>query len=157
MPQLPSTGRYDRLPRIPASTSGSTPPDKRRAARSQRGISVACDEAPMCICFNPSRIGRWSGIDEDQSPCREPLMPLNVRPPMSQRLHIRPVWIYTQPSPTRNRVQYGGLALAVVAAGLLWRASFMPLPPMMSKYGGDALIPMSCLLHQILRYPCPSP
>lgn len=34
---------------------------------------------------------------------------------------------------------YAGLALAVIAAGLLWRASFMPLPPVVSKYGGDAL------------------
>jgi len=27
----------------------------------------------------------------------------------------------------------------VVAAGLLWRSHYMPLPPVMSKYGGDAL------------------
>lgn len=31
------------------------------------------------------------------------------------------------------------LALAVVAAGLLWRSGFISLPPDMSKYGGDAL------------------
>jgi hypothetical protein len=43
------------------------------------------------------------------------------------------------PSPARNRVLYGGLALGVIATGLLWRASFMPLPPAVSKYGGDAL------------------
>jgi hypothetical protein len=36
-------------------------------------------------------------------------------------------------------VLYAGLALAVVACGLLWRASFMPLPPVVTKYGGDAL------------------
>ena len=59
---------------------------------------------------------------------------------MSHRLHIRPARNYArQPSTTRNRVLYAGLALAVVAAGLLWRASFMPLPPVVSKYGGDAL------------------
>ena len=59
---------------------------------------------------------------------------------MSHRLHIRPARNYThQASTTRNRVLYAGLALAVVAAGLLWRASFMPLPPVVSKYGGDAL------------------
>jgi hypothetical protein len=35
-------------------------------------------------------------------------------------------------------VLHAGLALAVVAAGLLWRADFTPLPPFLSKYGGDA-------------------
>lgn len=34
---------------------------------------------------------------------------------------------------------YAALAVAVVAAGLLCRASFIPLPPVLSKYGGDAL------------------
>ena len=34
---------------------------------------------------------------------------------------------------------YAGLALAVIAAGLLWRSGFIPLPPVVSKYGGDAL------------------
>ncbi|NQX03098.1 DUF2809 domain-containing protein [bacterium] len=59
---------------------------------------------------------------------------------MSHRLPIRPARNYApQPSTTRNRVLYAGLALAVIAAGLLWRASFMPLPPVVSKYGGDAL------------------
>jgi hypothetical protein len=36
-------------------------------------------------------------------------------------------------------VLYAGLAVAVVATGLLWRADFTPLPPFLSKYGGDAL------------------
>lgn len=59
---------------------------------------------------------------------------------MSHRLHIRPARNYAQqPSTTRNRVLYAALALAVIAAGLLWRARFMPLPPVVSKYGGDAL------------------
>lgn len=59
---------------------------------------------------------------------------------MSHRLHIRPARNYAHhQSATRNRVLYAGLALAVIAAGLLWRASFMPLPPVVSKYGGDAL------------------
>ena len=58
----------------------------------------------------------------------------------SHRLHIRPARNYAhQPSTTRNRALYAGLALAVVAAGLLWRSGFMPLPPVVSKYGGDAL------------------
>jgi len=34
---------------------------------------------------------------------------------------------------------YAVLAVAVVAAGLLWRSRFVPLPPWASKYGGDAL------------------
>ena len=58
---------------------------------------------------------------------------------MHHRLHIRPARSYgTRPSP-RSRVLYAGLALAVVAAGLLWRADFMPLPPWLSNNGGDAL------------------
>jgi hypothetical protein len=36
-------------------------------------------------------------------------------------------------------VLYAGLALAVIATGLLWRSGFIPLPPVVSKYGGDAL------------------
>jgi hypothetical protein len=43
-----------------------------------------------------------------------------------------------QPS-ARSRIAYAMMALAVIAAGLLWRADFMPLPPPLSKYGGDAL------------------
>jgi len=55
-------------------------------------------------------------------------------------LHIRPARRYSPPPASRrSRVLYAGLALAVVAAGLLWRADFMPLPPWLSKYGGDAL------------------
>ena len=58
---------------------------------------------------------------------------------MHHRLHIRPARNYgIRPSP-RNRVHYAGLALVVVAAGLLWRADFMPLPPWLSNNGGDAL------------------
>jgi hypothetical protein len=57
---------------------------------------------------------------------------------MQHRLHIRPARIHAQVS-SRNRLLYAALAVAVVAAGLLWRASFMPLPPFLSKYGGDAL------------------
>jgi hypothetical protein len=41
--------------------------------------------------------------------------------------------------PARSRVLYAALMFAVVAAGLLWRADFMPLSPVLSKYGGDAL------------------
>jgi hypothetical protein len=57
---------------------------------------------------------------------------------MQHRLHIRPARKQT-PRLARSRVVYAGLALAVVVAGLLWRASFMPLPPVVAKYGGDAL------------------
>jgi hypothetical protein len=31
------------------------------------------------------------------------------------------------------------MAVAVIATGLLWRSTFMPLPPVLSKYGGDAM------------------
>ena len=57
---------------------------------------------------------------------------------MPHRLHIRPARNY-RPSPGRDRVQYAWLALAVVAAGLLWRSGFIPLPPWLSNHGGDAL------------------
>lgn len=67
-------------------------------------------------------------------------MPLNVRLRMQHRLHIRPARTQTHPRPSaRNRVLYAGLVLAVIAAGLLWRSSLMPIPPAVSKYGGDAL------------------
>ena len=50
---------------------------------------------------------------------------------MPPRLHIQPVWVYTR-KPTRksarSRLQYALLALAVVAAGLLWRSDLVPLP-----------------------------
>jgi len=36
-------------------------------------------------------------------------------------------------------VLYAGLVLAMIAAGLLLRSSFMPLPHVVAKYGGDAL------------------
>jgi len=59
---------------------------------------------------------------------------------MQHRLHIRPARNYfAHPLPSRNRVLYAALAVAVVAGGLLWRSHFMSLPPVMSKYGGDAL------------------
>lgn len=59
---------------------------------------------------------------------------------MSHRLHIRPARNYAhQPSPARNRVLYAGLALAVIAAGLLWRSGIIPLPQWLSNNGGDAL------------------
>ncbi len=34
---------------------------------------------------------------------------------------------------------YALLMIATMAAGLLWRSKFMPLPPFAAKYGGDAL------------------
>ena len=70
----------------------------------------------------------------------KPHLPLNDRPRMQHRLHIRSARNYSRPRPpARNRVLYAGLTLAVIGVGLLWRSSFMPLPPMVSKYGGDAL------------------
>jgi hypothetical protein len=41
--------------------------------------------------------------------------------------------------PTRSRPLYAVLVVLVIAAGLLWRSSFMPLPSFLAKYGGDAL------------------
>ncbi len=67
-------------------------------------------------------------------------MQLNVRPRMQHRLHIRPARSNSHPSPSsRNRVLYAGLTLAVIATGLLWRSGLIPLPPVVAKYGGDAL------------------
>jgi hypothetical protein len=61
-------------------------------------------------------------------------------PHMQHRLHIRPARNYSTHSlPSRNRVLYAVLAVTVVAGGLLWRSHFMSLPPVISKYGGDAL------------------
>jgi len=62
----------------------------------------------------------------------------NLRPHMQHRLHIRPARKQTLPL-SRNRVLYAGLALAVVACGLLWRSGFIPLPQWLSNNGGDAL------------------
>ena len=61
---------------------------------------------------------------------------------MQQRLHIQPVWIHTRKPErqrARSRLLYALLALAVVAAGLLWRSGLIPLPPWLSNNGGDAL------------------
>ena len=58
---------------------------------------------------------------------------------MPHRLHIRPARNYAKPSPALNRVVYALLAIAVVAAGLLWRSGLIPMPPWLSNNGGDAL------------------
>ena len=58
---------------------------------------------------------------------------------MPHRLHIRPARNYAPVAPSRNRVLYALLAVAVVAAGLLWRSGLIPLRPDLSNYGGDAL------------------
>ena len=58
---------------------------------------------------------------------------------MHHRLHIQPARSYSDRQSPRSRLLYGVLGLAVVAAGLLWRADFMPLPPWLSNNGGDAL------------------
>ncbi|GAA5116021.1 DUF2809 domain-containing protein [Luteolibacter yonseiensis] len=39
----------------------------------------------------------------------------------------------------RKRFAYVLLILLVMGTGLLWRSRFLPLPPFLSKYGGDAL------------------
>lgn len=81
---------------------------------------------------------------EETDVCKSSLLPrylpyrYNIQQPMQNRVHTRPARKHTPPI-SRNRVLYAGLALAVIAAGLLWRSGFIPLPPVMSKYGGDAL------------------
>ena len=57
---------------------------------------------------------------------------------MPHRLHIRPARKQTPPL-SRSRVLYALLAVAVVAAGLLWRSGLIPLPQWLSNNGGDAL------------------
>ena len=61
---------------------------------------------------------------------------------MPPRLHIQPVWVYTRKPErkrARSRMVYALLAVAVVAAGLLWRSGLIPLPQWLSNNGGDAL------------------
>lgn len=61
---------------------------------------------------------------------------------MPPRLHIQPVWVYSRKPArkrARNRVVQMLLAIAVVAAGLLWRSSVIPMPGWLSNNGGDAL------------------
>jgi Protein of unknown function (DUF2809) len=61
---------------------------------------------------------------------------------MQHRLHIQPVWVYTRKPErkrARSRILYALLALAVVAAGLLWRSGLIPMPGWLSNNGGDAL------------------
>ena len=57
---------------------------------------------------------------------------------MQHRLHIRPARKY-KPTASRSRLLYAVLTVAVIAAGLLWRSGFLPLPSQLSKYGGDSL------------------
>jgi hypothetical protein len=57
---------------------------------------------------------------------------------MQHRLLIRPARKYTPPQ-SRDRVLDAGLALAVIASGLLWRSGIIPLPQWLSNNGGDAL------------------
>lgn len=61
---------------------------------------------------------------------------------MPSRLHIQPVWVYTRKPKRplgRTRSLYGLLVIAVVAAGLFWRSSLIPMPGWLSNNGGDAL------------------
>jgi hypothetical protein len=39
----------------------------------------------------------------------------------------------------RNRLLYAAWIALVIAMGLLWRSSFVSMPPFWRKYGGDAL------------------
>jgi len=57
---------------------------------------------------------------------------------MHRRLYIRPARNDAHLS-SRNRLLYAVLAVAVVAAGLLWRSSIMSMTPFLSKHGGDEL------------------
>ncbi len=57
---------------------------------------------------------------------------------MPNPLQIQPALTCGCPAP-RSRVLYALLVVAVIASGLLWRSSLLPLPPFASKYGGDAL------------------
>jgi hypothetical protein len=61
-----------------------------------------------------------------------------IHSPVLHRLYIQPARNYPRQSP-RSRPLYALLVVLVIAAGLLWRSRFMPLPPFASKYGGDAL------------------
>ncbi len=45
----------------------------------------------------------------------------------------------TPSHPHRSRLRNAILTLLVIAAGLLWRSGFVPLPSFLNKYGGDAL------------------
>ena len=56
---------------------------------------------------------------------------------MPHRLHTRPARKHTPIS--RNRVLYDGLALTVIATGLLWKTGLIPLPQWLSNNGGGAL------------------
>lgn len=61
---------------------------------------------------------------------------------MRNRLLIQPGSVdprKTPPPCARNRLLHALLALAVVAAGLLWRSGLIPLPAWLSNNGGDAL------------------
>lgn len=61
---------------------------------------------------------------------------------MPPRLHIQPVWVHTRKparKQSRSRIIYALMALAVVAAGLLWRSGLIQMPGWLSNNGGDAL------------------
>ena len=45
----------------------------------------------------------------------------------------------SHPVSMRSRFVYGCCAGLVIALGLIWRSSFVSLPGVLSKYGGDAL------------------
>jgi hypothetical protein len=49
-----------------------------------------------------------------------------------------------------GRIVYALVAAAVVALGLLWRSSFVPLSPFVKKYGGDAL--WALLVFVLIRF-----
>ncbi len=59
---------------------------------------------------------------------------------MAIRLHIQPARKYRAPDATaRNRVHYALFVLLVIGAGLFLRSRFCGAPPVIEKYGGDAL------------------
>lgn len=71
-------------------------------------------------------------------------------------LHIQPVWVYTRKPArkrARSRILYALLAVAVVAAGLLWRSGLIPMPHWLSNNGGDALWALMVFLGFGLLFP----
>jgi hypothetical protein len=56
----------------------------------------------------------------------------------------------------RSRMVYAVAVVLVIATGLLWRSSWIPLPPILSKYGGDALWSLLVFTGLGFLFPCSS-
>lgn len=79
----------------------------------------------------------WQAVSSRLTTIMDVLESSRLQRHRAHRLHIRPARNYP-PSTGRNRVLYALLALAVIAAGLLWRSGLIPLPGWLSNNGGDA-------------------